>query len=75
MDSLGIDEPEVVSGIDDASHNVPMFSAEEEVLFARRFENGYDLPDPKYLSWLMIHHPIAASVLSETEATGLFGGL
>ena len=31
MHSLGIDEPEVVSGIDDASHNVPMFSAEEEV--------------------------------------------
>ena len=71
---LDIDEQEVFNGIYEDSHSAPLFSAEEEVLFSRRFENGYDLPDPKYLSWLRMHHPIAASVLSETVSTGPFGG-
>lgn len=38
------------------------FSEEEERLYSRRFENGYDLYDANYIKWLSIHHPIAASV-------------
>ena len=34
-----------------------MFTDEEEKLFRRRLENGYDLGDPKYLQWLQIFHP------------------
>jgi len=40
----------VVNGIDEIGHSAPMFSA-KKVLFSRCFENGHDLPDPKYLSW------------------------
>jgi len=38
------------------------------------FDNGYDLPDPKYLSWLRVDYPIAASVLSEKVTTDLCKG-
>ncbi len=30
----------------------PTFSEEEEHRFERRYEEGYDLPDPRYLQWL-----------------------
>jgi len=33
------------------------FTAEEEKKFEWRFEEGYNLYDPKYLSWLKINHP------------------
>ena len=35
------------------------FTEEEEAKFANRFEEGYDLYDPKYISWLKINHPAA----------------
>ena len=35
------------------------FTKEEEAKFAKRFEEGYDLHDPKYTSWLKINHPAA----------------
>ena len=33
------------------------FSEEQEQLYQRRYEEGYDLMDPQYLHWLEIHHP------------------
>ncbi|XP_065902929.1 uncharacterized protein [Dysidea avara] len=72
-----VDEQEEVEGIDVLSSNVSIearFSAEEEELYTRHFENGYDLSDPKYERWLRIHHPIAASVRSEALMTGLLEG-
>jgi len=56
------------------SYSALTFSAEEDLLFSRCFENGYDLPDPKYIRWLRIHHPIAANALSETSTAGLLEG-
>ena len=48
------------------------FSAEEEALYTRRFEEGYDLPDPKYEAWLIVHHHVAAAVSNTiTPITGL----
>ena len=44
-----------------ASHT-PTFSTEEEILYTRRFEEGYDLLDPKYKAWLSINHPTADTV-------------
>ena len=35
------------------------FTKEEDAKFAKRFEEGYDLYDPKYISWLKINHPAA----------------
>ena len=45
------------------------FIQEEEQLFQHRYENGYDLSnDPKYISWLHIHHPEEAKRLCELIA-------
>ena len=33
-----------------------MFSVEEELLFAVRYEEGYDLFDPRYEAWLKVNH-------------------
>ena len=35
------------------------YSAEEEEWFQTWYEEGYDLFDPKYVSWLELHHPEA----------------
>ena len=37
------------------------FSTEEETKFARRFEEGYDLPDIRYQAWLSVNHPDAVN--------------
>ena len=36
---------------------VSNFSADQEALFRRRYEEGYDLPDPVYRQWLSVNHP------------------
>jgi len=64
---IGVDEEEEVEGTE-------FFTLEEEERYTRRFDNGYDLPDPKYERWLRIHHPIAASVLSQSVTTSLLEG-
>ena len=33
------------------------FTPEEEARFVIRYNEGYDLPDPRYLSWLQLNHP------------------
>ena len=37
--------------------DIPVFSSEEEDLFSRRFEEGYDLHDSCYEQWLHVTHP------------------
>ena len=37
---------------------------EEELRFSNRFEEGYDLFDPKYEAWLKINHPDAVNMFS-----------
>ena len=39
--------------------DTPLFSAEEEWLFRRHFDEGYDLHDEEYNFWLHINHPDA----------------
>lgn len=42
--------------------HVTAFSEEEELLFQRRFENGYDLKhDSRYNRWIEIYHPESQS--------------
>jgi len=43
---------EAVSEVDDGT-------TWSEELFERRYEEGYDLYDPDYLSWLELHYPDA----------------
>ena len=34
------------------------FSSEQEMLFKRRYEEGYDLYiDANYIRWMRLHHP------------------
>jgi len=39
----------------------PKFTVAEELKYQQRYEEGYDLPDPRYEEWLRINHPEAAS--------------
>lgn len=39
-----------------------VLSVEKELIYTRRFEEGYDVFDPEYLCWLQEHHPEAAPV-------------
>ena len=42
----------------DLSHSseVELFTAEQEKLFAKRFEEGYDLKDLQFVTWMKINH-------------------
>lgn len=52
------------------STDVPlMFSREEEMKYARRFQEGYDIYDPRYLDWLSLHHLESARANNETPIT------
>ena len=41
----------------DVSDGDPIFSVEEELRYAHRFEEGYDLFDSRYEAWLEVNHP------------------
>ena len=34
-----------------------LFSPEKEILFQKRFEEGYDVQDEEYITWVRINHP------------------
>lgn len=63
------------------SSEVELFTAEQEQLFNKRFEEGYDLKDPNYIAWLKINHADRClSVdrdrhLSVSSTAGLSGSL
>ena len=57
MDST--DEQADVEWLPSAEANVPEFSIEEELIYARRLEECYDVYDEKYVHWLKIRHPDA----------------
>ena len=59
-----------VSVIDD---DTELFTEEQEKLFSKHFEEGYDLYDPLFVTWLKIRHPYrCVSVTSDvfTATTG-----
>ena len=42
----------------------PPFTPEQDALYERRFQEGYDIPDPSYAAWLKINHPLSLTLLS-----------
>ncbi len=56
-----------------ATSCAPVFTVQEEERYCRRYEEGYDLPDPAYLAWLAVRHPEITSPPSST-VTHLSGG-
>ena len=41
----------------DEQRNLSTFILEQERKYARRFTEGFDLPDEQYEAWLRINHP------------------
>ena len=68
-----VDQPwlEIDSSSRELFQEDPMaeFSPEQELLFQKRFEENYDLPDPVYQQWLKINHP-TAEVQNELQGRG-----
>ena len=55
-------------GQSDAESSPVGFSIEQEELFQRHFNKGYNLfIDPNYVSWLTINHPEALPGISPTN--------
>ena len=52
----------------DLANSDPVLSVEEELRFAIRFEEGYDLFDPRYEAWLKSNHPEAEAIDKSTTA-------
>ena len=47
--------------LDDIQSNDLLCTSEQERLYERRFQEGYDLQDPDYEAWVRINHPTDAS--------------
>ncbi len=48
----------------------PLFTEEQESLYSKRYEEGYDLDDPSFVAWLKINHPDkCVSVMSGTSSS------
>ena len=50
-----------VRSASDSQLTSKQFTHEQAELFQTRYEEGYDLHDPVYLTWLQIHHPDVCS--------------
>ena len=45
-----------------------LFTAEEEAIFQKRFDKGYDIKtDSRYCQWLSMHHPFDPDLCSITS--------
>ena len=43
------------------------FTEKEETLYQKRFEEGYDVPDPKYEAWVSLNHPASCTSRSDVS--------
>ena len=48
----------------DSEQQAPYFTVEEELQYANRYEEGYDLFDAHYQAWLQVNHPEDANLAS-----------
>ena len=48
----------------DSEQEAPYFTTEEELRYACRYEEGYNLFDPHYQVWLKVNHPEDANTVS-----------
>ena len=45
------------------------FTPEQDALYERRFQEGYDIPDPSYAAWLKINHPLSVTSEPPSESS------
>ena len=48
---------------------VSLFSPEEETLYKKRYEEGYDVNDPAYMAWLRINYPTSVTSASTASSS------
>ena len=56
-------------------HSTPRFSVEEVLKNQRRFECGYDTPNPEYEAWLAMYHPEALHKCASRESLDVHSSL
>ena len=61
---------------DDIRDETELFTEEQEKLFSKRFEEGYDLHDPLFAAWLKSRHPhrcvsVSSDAMSECAGTSI----
>ena len=61
--------PSVCYHVSDSNVSDSHFTSEQEELFRRRFDEGYDIEDAEYTRWLRIAHPELQSNLSNSSLT------
>jgi len=52
------------------SMNESSFTVDQERKYARRCEEGLDLPDAEYNAWLRVHHPDHLRVTTQQDTGG-----
>jgi len=50
-------EPGPISEPTSEINSEPLFTKEQESLYSKRYQEGYDLDDPSFVAWLKINHP------------------
>ena len=71
--SLNSSDPPISPCVSEKSSSNTQFSLEKEQLYQKRYEEGYDLPDPEYQQWLKLCHPVDDDSTS-SEITHASGG-
>ena len=54
--TVGNTQPNDLALMSDVCLDTATFTVEQELKYARRYEEGYDLPDKHYEAWLKINH-------------------
>lgn len=54
---------------DSPSSEPSLFPPDQEELYRKRFEEGYDLTDPGYVAWLKINHPEVSVSVSGSNSS------
>ena len=53
-------------------YNIEEFSSAEMQLYEKRFEEGYNISDPRYENWLDIYHPNTKICGSSEDICGMY---
>lgn len=54
---------------DESLSSSPIFTEEQEKLYTKGFDEGFDIKDPNYEAWIKINHPFKS--LSVTSADSI----
>ena len=70
-DTLGNTQPSDLALLNNERLDTTTFTVEQELKYACRYEEGYDLPDKHYEAWLKINHPQSPKAGSTQQVPSL----